>query len=238
MLKELFSYVVGLSQKELKEVGGQTFSTGQMHLLESATADTLTINTLSGMVEYIQSNLDVVEEYSQLLIQVVSPTIVRLYSELNENKKRDLLVQAVAKVPDFTFDRYHDAESFNIKMQSCFVEDGDRAIVLQVVGNIKSDEVKTYGDDGVTQTVTAKTGVASVENVIVPNPVSLKPYRTFQQVEQPNSRFVFRMQEGPSAALYEADGGAWETEAMENIARYFTKKLKEEITAETIYVIA
>lgn len=238
MLKEVFKYVVGLSEKELLEVDGQTFSTGQLDLVESATADTLTINTLSGLVDYIQSDMDKTEEYNPLLIQVVSPTMVKLYSQLNSNKKRDLLVQASARIPEFQFDRFHDAENFNIKMQSCFVDHEDRAIVLKVVGNIKSDEVKTYGDDGVSQTVTAKTGIASVENVIVPNPVVLQPYRTFQQVAQPASSFVFRMKEGPSAALYEADGGAWETEAMKNIAEYLKKELEEEIALNTIYIIA
>lgn len=238
MLKDLFQYVVGLGQKELKEVNGQTFSTGALHLVEDANAKTLKVNTLTGIVDYVKSNFDQMEAYDTLLIQILSPTVVRLYSRLNSNKNRDLLVEANAIIPDFDFDRFYDTENFNIKMQSCFVEDEDRNIVLKVVGNIKDDEVKTYGDDGVSQTVTAKVGVANVENVVVPNPVTLRPYRTFQQVEQPASNFVFRMKTGPTAALFEADGGAWENEAISTIQTYLSEMLKHEIVAEKIYIIA
>lgn len=238
MLKDLFQYVVGLGAKELKDVNGQTFSTGALHLVEEANANTLKINTLSGIVDYVKSNFDQKEEYDTLLIQILSPTVVRLYSRLNSNKNRDLLVEANAIIPDFVFDRFYDTESFNIKMQSCFVDDEDKEIVLKVVGNIKNDEVKTYGDDGVSQTVTAKVGVANVENVVVPNPVTLRPYRTFQQVEQPASNFVFRMKSGPSAALFEADGGAWQNEAISTIQTYLSEMLKQEIVDKEIHIIA
>ena len=65
--------------------------------------------------------------------------------------------------------------------------------------------------------------------MVVPNPVLLKPYRTFIEVQQPESAFIFRMQDGPRAALFEADGGAWRIEAMENIRAYLAKELKEEL---------
>lgn len=62
-----------------------------------------------------------------------------------------------------------------------------------------------------------KTGVAKLNDVVVPNPVTLAPYRTFPEIEQPKSKFIFRMQSGPTATLFEADGGAWRNEAMKNI---------------------
>ena len=60
----------------------------------------------------------------------------------------------------------------------------------------------------------------------MPNPAVLKPYRTFVEVEQPESKFVFRMQTGPEMALFEADGGAWRIQAMKNIKEYLEKELK------------
>ncbi len=62
---------------------------------------------------------------------------------------------------------------------------------------------------------------------VVPNPVILAPYRTFPEIEQVESKFIFRMQEGPNAALYEADGGAWKNEAMRRIKEYLVENLKE-----------
>lgn len=61
----------------------------------------------------------------------------------------------------------------------------------------------------------------------IPNPVHLKPYRTFLEVDQPASDFIFRMRDnhGVDCAIFEADGGAWEMEAMQNIKSYLQKEL-------------
>jgi len=81
-------------------------------------------------------------------------------------------------------------------------------------------------------------GVASVSEVRVPNPVSMKPYRTFVEVDQPESNFIFRMREGMQAALFEADGGAWKNVAMNNIKKYFDDNLDDEIESGHVTVIA
>ena len=63
----------------------------------------------------------------------------------------------------------------------------------------------------------------------VPNPVTLKPYRTFLEVDQPASDFIFRMKEYSGSigcALFEADGGAWKMEAMQNMEAYLQDELK------------
>jgi hypothetical protein len=115
-----------------------------------------------------------------------------------------------------------------IFLPSCFVENNDKAKILKIVGNIKDKAVRQYGDDGITQQVTAKTGLALVEDVPVPNPVMLAPFRTFMEVEQPESKFVFRMKrgdDGPECALFEADGGAWKLEAMKRIKAYLQAEL-------------
>ena len=75
--------------------------------------------------------------------------------------------------------------------------------------------------------VTIKTGIASVGEAEVPNPVTLAPYRTFPEIEQVESKFIFRMKEGPLAAIFEADGGAWKNEAMKRIKEYLVENLKE-----------
>lgn len=105
-------------------------------------------------------------------------------------------MEAKALTPQFTFERFHDAENFNISLQSAFVKNDDRDVTLKVVGNIREEAVNQIGDDGVSQSVVAQTGVATRANVVVPNPVMLQPYRTFVEVEQPVSPFVFRMQMG------------------------------------------
>ncbi|MFX4306338.1 hypothetical protein F8N00_13185 [Exiguobacterium sp. A1_3_1] len=111
-------------------------------------------------------------------------------------------------------------------------------MILKMVGNLKEDNVRGVGDDGISQAVTMKTGVATVADVKVVNPVTLAPYRTFIEVDQPESKFVLRMQNGPRVALFEADGGAWKNEAIRNIEDYLMEALSEYNETEKLIIIA
>lgn len=196
----------------------------------------VSLNTLSGMVNYIKSNLERIDE--KLILQIRNEEVISLIGTLEIDGSREVLARAKAIVPEFSFDRYHDVEEFNIALQSKFVPNEDRSILLQVVGNVSEDNVKTVGDDGVSQAVTINQGVASKASVKVPNPVELAPYRTFLEVTQPESQFVFRMKDGPRAAIFEADGGAWRNQAIVNIREYFKEELSEEIEANRITILA
>ena len=142
------------------------------------------------------------------------------------------------KVPVFQFEKFYDTESFNIKMQSIFLDTDDKEAILKTVGNLKEDAVKTISDDGISQAVTVKTGIAAAGEAKVPNPVELKPYRTFTEVEQPSSPFVFRMKEGGYCGLYEADGGAWKRIAIGNIKAHLELKLAEEMEVGNIVILS
>lgn len=120
-------------------------------------------------------------------------------------------------------------------MQSKFIDDPDdpetdKALLLKFAGTVESGSVSEYGDDGVTQKATVRQGIASKADAIVPNPVRLRPFRTFVEVEQPCSGFIFRMKESHGAvscALFEADGGAWKNAAMRGIKEYLERELAD-----------
>ncbi|MED0736252.1 hypothetical protein [Aneurinibacillus thermoaerophilus] len=235
MLKAALEYLVDLGNAKLEYVGNQVFSTQKMYPVEVATPNAINVHSLSGLVEYLRSKFDGDEK---LMVHVVSPERVECFTTFNQDYNRNEMITANAMLPKFHFDNWYDTESFNIKLQSCFVANEDRDIMLKVVGNIKEEVVNTVGDDGVSQAVVAKTGVATVANVKVPNPVVLKPYRTFVEVDQPESEFIFRMQSGPRCALFEADGGAWKLTVMRNIKQYLEEALKQEIESGQIFIIA
>lgn len=57
--------------------------------------------------------------------------------------------------------------------------------------------------------------------------MTLKPYRTFREMDQPESPFVLRVwkdNEGVRLAVFEADGGAWKIKARENAAARLREK--------------
>ncbi|MBY0755048.1 hypothetical protein K5V21_06215 [Clostridium sardiniense] len=225
--KEAIEYLVNLGEKDdpIIQLEQGTYSRVGLSRVTEPVASSLTVSTLTGLVDYIKGNVD--ELKGELLIQVKSEEEVRLYSPLNEDRERELYIKAEAILPNnVRYDQFIDTERFNIMLQSSFVEVGDKNALLKYTGLVQDENVKSIGDDGVSQQVTVKTGVASVGQAIVPNPVSLAPYRTFPEVEQPMSKFIFRMQDGPRAAIYEADGGAWRNEAINNIKEYLLEELE------------
>jgi hypothetical protein len=117
-------------------------------------------------------------------------------------------------------------------------EAGRQDLLLKVIGNVEEKNVRQTGDNGIAQAVTIKTGVATADDVLVPNPVSLAPFRTFLEVEQPISDFIFRMKDGPKGAIFEADGGAWRNQAISNVREYLEVELFAEVELGKITIIA
>lgn len=192
-------------------------------------ASAIQMNTLTSLVDYLKAGVDSMAD--KMLVQVVSPMKVRVLSMLDADRKREELVDVEAMIPDFEYGRYMGNERFIIALQSKFIANDDRALLLQFAGTVKDESIAQYGDDGVTQKATIKTGITSVGDAVVPNPVKLRPFRTFIEVEQPESAFVFRMRQaeghGVECAIFEADGGAWKNAAMKSIKEYLQYELAE-----------
>lgn len=77
------------------------------------------------------------------------------------------------------------------------------------------------------------------QDTVLPNPVELAPFRTFIEVNQVVSPFIFRARTAKEDrsdsskvtdiefALFEADGGAWEIEAKQRIKEYLEISFKD-----------
>ena len=92
-------------------------------------------------------------------------------------------------------------------------------------------------DNGVTQTVEARQGVALNAVVEIKPRVMLRPFRTFLEVEQPESEFLLRVDPDEGIGFFEADGGIWKLEAKKNIADYFLKNMGDLIDAGKVVVM-
>lgn len=233
MIKKALEYIVGLSAPYIEKINGEVYSDKPLNRISYVPrAESIEMNTLSSLVDYIKSSVD--SFCDMMIIHVQSPTRVSMYSALDVERKREYVVEVRANVPAFTFNQFMDHESFCIGVQSKFIDhpSTDKALLLKFAGTVEAGSVAEYGDDGVSQKATVKTGIASKGEALVPSPAFLQPFRTFVEVEQPCSSFIFRMKDdkykgGIQCALYEADGGAWKISAMESIKAYLTEALKD-----------
>lgn len=243
MIKEALQYIVDLGKVAVSEINGSQYSTGQLFRIpEELTAAPLSVHTLSAIIDYITSGADECAESDdsmdrRFVIHVADYDRVYLYRELNNDKARECLIEAELSVPSFPFGRWMDMETFTINLQTGFTPDGDRDKLVQLAGTVRADQGVTVADDGMTQQVTARSGISLVQQVPVPNPVELVPFRTFTEIEQPASPFVFRMRrDGDTimAALFAADADMWKREAILNIHDYFGSELPEEMRDDII----
>lgn len=242
-LKEALQFITKLKEESMEprvlEIGGDTYCNKDLvRYHRFPFAEAINVNTLTALVDYIKGKPDELRE--SMILHVESPTTVRLYSGLINERDRESLIRTEAIVNEFHFDQHYDQERFLIELQANFLETPDLLTIMQVAGNIKSGTTANYSDDGVSQKTTVKMGV-ELNDVIVPNPVKLRPYRTFAEIEQPESSYVFRIKDterGPAFKLVEADGGLWKNGTMQKIKEYLEYELSEELKKYHITVIA
>lgn len=236
------------SKPEIVDINGRKYANKDMQQIANEKyPNPIQLTTLTGLTSYIASENLQSERDKDLILQVVSPTEVLLYSKLDYEQNRKTYVEVKADLPKIVFDTYIDQENFAISLKTKFVQtedlEDDLNLLVKFAGTAEGSTLRAYTDDGFSQSVTVSDGVASKAQAVVPNPVTLRPYRTFLEVEQPESMFVFRMKEEKKmlCALFEADGGAWKQEAVQNIKKYladFITEIANENPDQIITVIA
>lgn len=216
--KELYEAIRKDADTKTITINGRTFTDKPIHPVLAAEPGALEISTLTGLLDYLKANVDNLR-LEGLMVVVASPSYVELVSDLHdEHGQRASLMKVKAILPKTFFECQLPAESFNIWLQSGFVPTEGRAEVLNYAGNVVATADATVMDDGTAQAVTVRSGIASKAVKKLPNPVQLAPFRTFAEVEQPETSFVFRVHDGIKFSLTEADGGAWRNQAMHNVS--------------------
>lgn len=190
----------------------------------------LNLCSLTGVIDYLEANIDELP-IDELLLHVANHQRVDLCSKIvtvDGGPHRHVYIQAVAPTESRNFGQYLDSETFTVWLQTGFSLTAEREELIRLVASIRENAVRETVDDGVAQEVKTAAGVTLTERTKIPNPVKLRPYRTFREIPQPESLFVLRMRsapgEKPQCALFEADGGTWKLEAMALIANLLQEK--------------
>jgi hypothetical protein len=212
----------------------------------------LELHTLGGLVDYLEADTDglrasmMLTEPTEaelaetaanggprLAIHIKSHTEVLLIGELRGTfRQRFTYARARHEVGTFEFGRWHETEDFVIRLGSMFVPGaGDVDAVIKLAGTVNAEQNVKTEDDGITQTITVRQGVTFVGRTALPNPVELAPFRTFNELEQPASKYLLRARGGGAKpvewTLFPADGGAWKLTAIERAASWLEAELGE-----------
>ncbi len=235
IIREALEFLVGLKPNNTYQINGDTYSDRDLvrippHVYRPAE---IRVGSLDGIVKLVENEKP---KFGRLFIRVVSPTEVEVYTELDEYMGRNTLYEA--RCVDASFQEgWRDQQAAIIELRSRFLPTEDSAYLLDLLSRIDNEESVSSTDNGVSQTVTAKQGVALKATEPVRPRLTLRPFRCFREVEQPESEFILRLDEQRGVGLMEADGGIWKMEAKDNIAAYLTERLEDLVDVGCVVIM-
>lgn len=250
MLKAAIEKIVELAYPSVIQVNGKTFSNERFTEVKEQLyyPECLILNSLDGIVKMIQkeakekrlSDINVPTDDNtveqRLYVRVSEYNRVDVFTSYDTQGVRTYLYRSNADVPGLR-EGFRDRETMLIQLRSLFLQTPDVAYLLDLLSKMSDEEKVTSQDNGVTQVVEARKGVALKEQVEVRPRVKLIPFRTFLEVDQPESEFLLRVGDGGQVGLFEADGGVWKLVAKRSIVAYLEERLKDLVDAGRVVIM-
>lgn len=234
MIKEALQYLFEKTEAHVHRIHELPYTDKKVEVVMRPIAECLHVETLGALIKLSESAIDGLKPEDSFARVEDHEDVYLTALNSDEFGRRRLYVRAsIGGGCGFAFGNFMDPEVFVIGLQSHFVEDMPLKSLLQIASSLTAENVAIAEDDGIAQTATVRQGISLKANRKIEPKVKLRPYRTFREVEQPASTFLFRLRSRenapPSCALFEADGGVWKLEAVKNIAAFLKDELPKDV---------
>ena len=189
--------------------------------------EVLDVNSLDALVALLRHG-DPLPGLGTIYVSVKAHDRVNVFSEMRSDLRclRCGLYSAASKdVPGWGTEVRLPFDQAAVALMTRFQESEDREYALRLLSQITTGAKVTYADNGIASTIVMQKGAALAENVTIRPLVKLRPYRTFQEVEQPEGLFLIRIQER-GITFTEADGGMWKLTARKTVKAWLEKELE------------
>ena len=225
-----------LKETKIFEIGGQTYADASLTRIPPHVdrPDCISVSGLDSICKLIRTELEKVG--TTIMVQVKSNDTVEVMTTYLSDFSRNTLYRAKADAPGL-YTGFRGREVALIELRSLCIPNEGTAYLLDLLSRMTNENSVSTNDNGVTQTVEARQGVALNAVVEIKPRVMLRPFRTFLEVEQPESEFLLRVDPDEGIGFFEADGGIWKLEAKKNIADYFLKNMGDLIDAGKVVVM-
>lgn len=224
MLKEMIEKIVSLAPVSTHKIGKFEFAGNKLHEVMPPMAHSQRLHSLTSLVD--QAKLDFEEEVKTEIV-IASPTQASIVESERDDYGR---IQELAYVdlshlkPSLIDGQRYSVEDFILNLQRSFKRDVNMESLLELVSNIKLREESDLVDDGITQTVSAKSGTTLTEKVTIKNPMKLKPFVAFPEIDVPAKEFIFRIHRNGvssvSVSLSTSDSVQWDLQVLELIKKW------------------
>lgn len=237
MLKEFAQYLQSLKDNKTYEINGQIYSDHDLVRIKPYIPhpSMISVTGLDSICKLVRNEKDKLVNLP-LFIRVDGPKKVRVFSTFDHEYDRDALYEATCDVPDF-HEGFREYEQAIIELRSKFSPGEGTEYLLDLLSKISKENGVTTKDNGVSQQVEARTGISLKAMVSVKPRVTLRPFRTFLEVEQPESEFILRLDDDGNVGLFEADGGMWKMAAKSSVANYLEQSLSDLVEKGEVVVM-
>lgn len=248
MLKEFIEHIQKTTQPLLCTVdpdiySGNTFAVtpdGYVHEIRPAIdhPDILPLHSLDALVKLVRTEAAKMAAPSPLYITIPDHLTVRCFGQPDAEARffRQVYYEAKATdVPGWGEKVQLGFEEAQIALRTRFQETKDTLYAMKLLSDICCGAKVVYNDNGIATTVTTQKGVALQSNEQIRPIITLKPYRTFQEVEQPESIFLIRVNER-GITFTEADGGMWKLNARQTVKAFLEEQLADLVDDGAVYI--
>lgn len=235
--REVIEKIEQMAAPKTYEINGETYTSAQLSRIDPVYDEParLRVNSLESIVSLISEECEKIGQ--TIFVSVDNHETVSAFTTYNDRFERYSLYLANCDLPRYEFG-WKDYESAMIAFRSRFIPNDGVSYLLDILSRISDESSVSSNDNGMTQTVEARSGISLKTKEKINPRVKLRPYRTFLEVEQPESEFLVRLREGGQIGLFEADGGMWKLQAKRNIKTYFEEKLASLIESGNVIVMA
>lgn len=242
MLKEAIEYIQKTAARPfIQEVDGHSYLIDKDGACDEIHPDlflpeTLELQSLDALVKLVRT--EATEDDTPIYITIPNHLQVRCFGQpdLELRNRRKFYYHTVATdVPGWESGQMLGFEEMQIALRTRFQETDDTVYALKLLSDITTGGKITYNDNGVATNVVTQKGIALHQNESIRPVVTLKPYRTFQEVDQPSSPFLIRVSER-GISFVEADGGMWKLAARKTIKAFLEEQLQQEVGEGSVIV--
>lgn len=243
MIKAAIEKIQEMAEHKIQDVNGRTFFFHGHDYDEIQPEvflpELIELNSLDAMVKMVKT--EAMKKFqAPFYITIPSPTNVHCFAQPEGEDKRFVRARyytaMATDVPGWKTSEQMNFEEAMIALRTRFQDTEDTIYALKLLSDITTGSKVTYNDNGIATSVVTRKGIDLQTNAPIKPIVSLRPYRTFQEVEQPASDFLIRINDR-GILFTEADGGMWKLTARNTIKNYFEAAFTKEIQDGTVVVM-
>lgn len=233
--------VKGQVEPAIEEINGVEYekTARGYSLLKKTHTKYIEVNSLDGLVGMIDAYLNETKD-----TDIKAPFIVNIdfnniqvMSALGNDKIRNYLIEANPMIPNLEMGHRLTVEELIILLSTSYVPTENTTKFINSLSSLRVVEEVEFNDDGIGQTVVAKQGASMNKSFQVQPIVKLQPIRSYAEIEQIESKFLFRVNKDGTVCLRDADGGQWKYEVQKRIFDYLKEKLNDLIENDLVRLI-